>query len=156
MAPTARVHIRQAVVGDLDALTPLFDAYRVFYGKPSDPALARSFLHERLAHRQSVVFLAQSEEGAVIGFTQLYPSFSSVSAAPIYILNDLYVSPTARRCGAAAQLLDAAAAFGKSVGAVRLSLSTATTNHPAQALYAAHGWVRDDVFWHYQLALPSA
>ena len=156
MVSTVRIHIRQAVVGDLDALTPLFDAYRVFYGKLSDPVLARSFLHERFAHRQSVVFLAQSEEGAVIGFTQLYPSFSSVSAAPIYILNDLYVSPAARRCGAAAQLLDAAAAFGKSVGAVRLSLSTATTNHPAQALYAAHGWVRDDVFWHYQLALPSA
>jgi len=36
--------VRQATVADLDLLVPLFDAYRVFYRKPSDPDLARQFL----------------------------------------------------------------------------------------------------------------
>jgi len=91
--------VRQATTADLDALVPLFDAYRVFYRKTSDPELARTFLSERLSRNQSVVFLAMREDGAAVGFTQLYPSFSSAAAAPVFILNDLFVAPDARRNG---------------------------------------------------------
>jgi len=91
--------VRQATTADLDALVPLFDAYRVFYRKTSDPELARTFLAERLSRNQSVVFLALRGNGAAVGFTQLYPSFSSAAAAPVFILNDLFVAPDARRNG---------------------------------------------------------
>ncbi len=131
----------------------MFNTYRMFYGKSSDLALARSFLLERFQHNQSIIFLALRDDGTAVGFTQLYPSFSSVSAGRIFILNDLFVVPEARRSRVAAQLLTAAANHGRAVGAIRLSLSTATTNEAAQALYSSEGWVRDTGFYEYSLAL---
>jgi len=152
MGPRQVTETRRAAIADLELLIPLFDAYRVFYGKPSDISTARSFLWERFQHNQSVVFLALQSQRAV-GFTQLYPSFSSVSAARIFILNDLFVAPEARRSGVAGKLLAAAASFGRTEGAVRLALSTAVDNEAAQALYASHGWVRDTRFHVYTLVL---
>lgn len=147
------VSIRRANAGDLDLLAPLFDAYRVFYGKASDLELARSFLHERLSRSESVVFLALNGDGSAVGFTQLYPGFSSISAARAFILNDLFVIPGARRSGVAGALLEAAADHGREAGAVWLSLSTATDNTAAQALYESRGWLRDTRFLTYSLAL---
>jgi GNAT superfamily N-acetyltransferase len=65
------------------------------------------------------------------GFAQLYPSFSSGSLARIFILNDLFVSPEARRCGAGIGLLQAAVDYGRRVGALRLVLSTEVSNATA-------------------------
>ena len=146
------IAVRQAVFPDLDALVPLFDAYRQFYGQTSDPAGARTFLGERFEHVQSVVFIAE-ERGNAVGFTQLYPSFSSVSMARTFVLNDLFVAPHWRRKGIGEMLLKAAAEFARNVGAVRLTLSTAVINAPAQALYEAAGWRRDEKFYVYNLAL---
>ena len=145
--------IRQATVHDLDAVAPLFDPYRQFYGKAPDLQRARDFLAERFAHHESVVFLALDELGSSIGFTQLYRVFSSVSATRKYLLNDLYVVAGARRSGAARQLLTTAAEFARANGAASLSLSTAVDNLPAQQLYASLGWVRDEGFYEYNLAL---
>lgn len=153
MSISATIQIRQASVPDLEALVPLFDGYRQFYGKPSDIALARTFLLERLQHNQSIIFIATQPNGAAVGFTQLYPTFSSVSAARTFILNDLFVATEARRSGVGIKLLEAAVQFGRSVGAVRLSLSTATDNETAQSLYVAQGWVRDTKFYTYSLPL---
>ena len=143
---------RRASVADLDALVPLFDGYRCFYRQPSDPALARDFLEARLARGESIVFLAETG-GEAIGFAQLFPSFSSTFAQRIYILNDLFVDPDVRRQGVGRALLDAAAAFARSEGAVRLKLSTAIDNHVAQAGYAKAGYQRDDAFYVYTLSL---
>jgi ribosomal protein S18 acetylase RimI-like enzyme len=146
------ISIRPATVHDLDVVVPLFDAYRSFYGRPSDIARARTFLAERFAHHESVIFLALDESGAV-GFTQLYPVFSSVSCTRKYLLNDLFVVPAARRSGAARALLVAAAAFARAQGAASLSLSTGVDNAAAQRLYESLGWIRDASFYEYNLAL---
>jgi ribosomal protein S18 acetylase RimI-like enzyme len=147
------IFVRRATVADLDRIAPLFDAYRQFYGQVQDLALAREFLRERLEQDQSVIFLALAPDGSAAGFTQLYPSFSSASAKRIFILNDLFVDTAARRGGVGRALLEGAADFGRSAGAVRLTLSTAHTNTPAQSLYEANGWLRDEVFRSYNLAL---
>jgi GNAT superfamily N-acetyltransferase len=149
---TRGFEIRQATVGDLDLLVPLFDAYRQFYRQPSEPERARLFLLERFGHNQSIIFLAFAD-AAAIGFTQLYPSFSSGALARIFILNDLFVTPEARRRGAGIALLQAAAEYGRRVGALRLMLSTEVTNTTAQSLYESVGWKRDTVFCAYQLTL---
>jgi GNAT superfamily N-acetyltransferase len=83
----------------------------------------------------------------------LFPSFSVLSAARIFILNDLFVSPEARRKRVGALLLDAAAGFGRAVGAVRLTLSTEVTNEKAQRLYEKEGWKRQTEFYSYDLSL---
>ncbi len=164
-------HLQQAA--DLDAAVPLFDAYRRFYGRESDLPGARAFLHERGVRGDSVLLLAflshdvstdfstdvspnvppHDTPAAAVGFTQLYPMFSSVGMARTFVLNDLYVAEPARRHGVGRALLDAAAAHGRAAGALRLGLSTATDNLAGQALYEAQGWRRDNAFFQYQLAL---
>ena len=88
-----------------------------------------------------------------IGFTQLYPSFSSISLARIYVLSDLFVASTVRKKGAGRKLLEAAVDFGRLVGAYQLTLETAKTNVTAQSLYEACGWTRDTEFYVYQITL---
>ena len=90
--------IRRAGLDDLDQLAPLFDAYRQFYQQPGDLQRAGDFLRERLQRDESVILLA-SRDGAAVGFTQLYPIFSSVRTARTWLLNDLYVAQRTRRGG---------------------------------------------------------
>lgn len=144
--------VRRAGADNLDALAVLFDAYRQFYRQPADLVGARAFLAERIARGESTIFLAELDEQPA-GFTQLYPSFTSAGMARIFILNDLFVAPEARGQGVATALLHRAAEFGRAEGAVRLVLSTATDNFTAQALYEREGWLRDDAFLTYRLAL---
>jgi ribosomal protein S18 acetylase RimI-like enzyme len=152
-AGNGQVLIRQANVDDLDLIVPMFEAYRQFYKQPPDLELARAFLLERFQHNQSIIFLALDLNGYPLGFTQLYPSFSSGLAKRIFVLNDLFVVSEARRRKVGHLLLQAAAEFGRKVGAARLTLSTALDNAPAQALYEFSGWQQDNVFCTYTLPL---
>ena len=138
----------RAELDDLDALVPLFDAYRRFYGQPSDLMSARTFLADRFKRGESVIFLAVVD-GAIVGFTQLYPSFSSVSMKRLWVLNDLFVTPDARKSGAGRALLERAERWAAETGAKGLTLSTQITNLGAQRLYEACGWTKDDEFLHY-------
>ena len=139
--------ISRAGPADLDALALLFDAYRQFYGQPSDAAAARDWLRSRLRVGESMVLVAR--RGAdMVGFVQLYPMFSSVRLARTWILNDLYVLPTNRRGGVARALMDAAADFARADGAAGLSLETTRDNAPARALYRAAGWHEDTPQWY--------
>lgn len=138
----------RATLGDLDALAPLFDGYRTFYEQASDLARARDFLRERMLREESVIFLAR-DGGTALGFTQLYPMFSSVRTAPVWVLNDLFVAAQARGRGVARSLLDVAMAHARATGAARMTLSTALTNTAAQRLYEAHGWTRDTEYCEY-------
>jgi GNAT superfamily N-acetyltransferase len=146
------VRVRRAGLEDLALLVPLYDGYRQFYQQASDPELAERFLQERLTRGDSVIFLAEDESGAV-GFTQLYPIFSSISAAPAWVLNDLFVALGVRRSGAGRALLERARQHGVETGARWLSLSTGRENREAQALYEKLGWVRDNEYYHYELPL---
>lgn len=148
------INVRQAVLSDIEALASLFDGYRQFYGCSSDLDAARTFLLARFNHGESVLFVAH-EGSVLIGFAQLYPSFSSASLARTFVVNDIFVSKSARRKGVGTLLLAAVAEFAQSLGAVRLSLSTATTNETAQALYQATGWKRDEQFIVYHYVIPS-
>lgn len=146
--------VRIATTADLDGLAPLFDAYRQFYDQPADLALAHRYLAQRMARAESVVLVAPLPSGELAGFCQLYPAFCSVLAQPIYTLYDLYVPPHHRHQGVAKALLHAAAERGQRDGMARMDLTTAHTNHAAQALYTSVGWVPDRVFGTYTLALP--
>ncbi len=139
--------ISRAGPADLDALAVLFDAYRQFYGQPSDVPRARDWLRSRLRVGESVVLLAK-RDGAIAGFVQLYPMFSSVRTAKTWILNDLYVDADARRGGIARRLLDAAAKFARDDGAAGISLETTQDNAAARALYRAAGWNEDATQWY--------
>jgi ribosomal protein S18 acetylase RimI-like enzyme len=144
---------RRAGLNDLDALAVLFDAYRRFYGQPGDVQRARDWLQARLERDESVVLIAE-RDGSAVGFTQLYPMFSSVRTVRTWILNDLYVDASARRGGVARSLLDAAAQFARDDGAAGITLETTRDNAPARALYQAAGWHADETQW-YSLSLTG-
>lgn len=145
----------RAGLEDLDKIIPLFDEYRIFYRQESDRESARAFLEERLKAQESVIFLAvEAGEGGVgraVGFTQLYPSFSSVTMQRLWILNDLYVSAEAREGGAGALLMETARAYALETGTKGLTLTTWTDNFTAQRLYEKQGYIRDDEFYSYNL-----
>jgi GNAT superfamily N-acetyltransferase len=147
--------VERAAIGHLPLVARLFDGYRVFYGQSADLPLAEAFLRERLERDESVIFVALAG-GEGLGFTQLYPLFSSVSARRLWLLNDLFVAPAARRRGVAEALLLRARQFGAETGARRLELATAVDNHTAQRLYERLGWQRDTAFLHYDLPLDEA
>ncbi|MDR6413259.1 GNAT family N-acetyltransferase [Paraburkholderia terricola] len=147
------MEIRRYEPGDLAEFARLFNDYRVFYEQPSDLGLAKRFIAERTQADDSVIFVADAGDSMLTGFCQLYPSLCSIAAAPIYVLYDLFVSPASRRAGVARQLLQAGASRAKSDGKVRMDLTTARDNLKAQALYESLGWIRDDVFYTYNLAV---
>ncbi len=142
--------IYQATLRDLDGVSALFDLYRVFYKQAPDPAAAKRFIQERLEKQDSVIYVAV-EEGKYLGFTQLYPAFSSVSMKRLWILNDLYVDEASRKKGVGNQLMDAAKRLAEETQAKGLKLQTAVDNFTAQRLYEANGWVKDDQFYYYVL-----
>ncbi len=138
----------------LDQVVPLFDAYRVYYEQASDPDGARHFLHERMQKAESVVFLAldgAAPDRKALGFVQLYPSFSSVSLQRIWILNDLFVDPEARRQGVASQLIERSHQLAIETGAKGLLLETHTDNLTAQRLYERIGFTRVSESYYYFL-----
>ncbi|MCW5519672.1 GNAT family N-acetyltransferase [Aureitalea sp. L0-47] len=138
----------RATLDDLETIVPLFDGYRVFYKQESNLDVARKFVRERLVKKDSVIFLVVSEDGEGMGFTQLYPSFSSVSMQRVFILNDLFVSNAFRGRGIGEALLEHAQVFARNEGSRGLTLETAVDN-PAQRLYERLGWKKDDAVFHY-------
>ncbi len=114
--------------------------------QPPDLSRARDFMQERMERKESIVFVAENDDGKIIGFCQLYPTFCSVRAAHTYVLYDLFVGPEARGTGAGRALMLAAEAHAAKTGAAKIELSTAKTNTVAQGLYESQGWVRDETF----------
>lgn len=143
------IHIQQ--ITDLKYLKNLayvFDLYRQFYKQKGDLELAESFLKERIVALESVIFAA-FEGNDVVGFTQLYPTFSSVTAQRSWILNDLFVLDSQRGKNIGAQLLEYAKNFARQTDSKGLYLQTDADN-PAQKLYEKLGWERDmslQYFW---------
>jgi ribosomal protein S18 acetylase RimI-like enzyme len=146
------VQVWRATLADIEAIAPLFDAYRQFYHQPPDLDGARAYLAERLERDESVVFLARVD-GVPAGFTQLYPIFSSTTMQRAWLLNDLFVAPTARRAGVGRALLERARTFGQETQAKELMLQTAVDNFPAQRLYESLGWQRDNDYYVYTLTV---
>lgn len=146
------VVVREADIEDVDRLAPLFDGYRRFYRQSADLEGARRFLAERLAAGESRVFVAETADGWPLGFVQLFPSFSSVSMKRLWILNDLFVAPDARRSGVASALMDRARQLAVETGAKGLILETESHNAPAKRLYEDLGWVLDGTD-HYELSV---
>ncbi|MEZ0538525.1 GNAT family N-acetyltransferase [Fibrella arboris] len=136
--------IRPAAFADLDSLALLFDAYRVFYEKPTAVADGRQFLADRMAGNESVIFVAEPEPGTLVGFVQLYPLFSSTRLKRLWLLNDLFVQADHRGQGHSLALLNAAKQLCHHTNAYGLMLETAKTNLIGNSLYPRAGFSLDE------------
>nr|WP_251029922.1 MULTISPECIES: GNAT family N-acetyltransferase [unclassified Pedobacter] len=137
----------------------MLNQYRIFYNQFSDIGMAKAFLDERLQHNESIIFVAtDSNTQQAIGFTQLYPKYSSVRLTKNWILNDLYVDENYRKQGIGEKLIKAAMGFAKTQGATFVQLETAVDNYTAQHLYESIGFVKqenDSEFFLYKIALNA-
>ena len=144
------VKIRRADINDVVALSVLFDHYRVFYEKQSDVNGARNFLTQRLINAESVIFLA-IKNGVLIGFTQLYPLFSSTRMQNLWLLNDLYVGEESRGKGISKALINSAKQMAIETRSCGILLETAKTNMIGNHLYPQCGFVLENhsnfYFW---------
>jgi GNAT superfamily N-acetyltransferase len=141
--------ISKVTISDLVELYVLVEKYRAFYKQPENDKTL-NFLEERIKNQEAVAFIARID-GQAVGFTLLYPTFSTVSLSNIWLLNDLFVLETARGNGVATELMDVAESAAKQAGATRIFLRTANDNLPAQALYEGRKWIKDEVFRRYDL-----
>ena len=148
------MNVQRALMEDANAIAVLFDQYRQFYQQPTDFDGALKFISDRLSKNESVIFIA-TEKDKLVGFTQLYPIFSSVGLKRSWLLNDLFVIKGSRGKGIASALLQAATAFGLETNSRWLMLQTALDNHAAQALYEKNGWEKDNDFCVYNFALDK-
>ncbi|WP_274051459.1 GNAT family N-acetyltransferase [Thalassomonas haliotis] len=150
------VLIERAGLTDVAQIAALFNLYRVFYRQQSNPELAQQFINERLGNQESVIFYAKDGNGQYLGFTQLYPNFSSVSAQRTWVLNDLYVLEQARGLGIGTLLLNRAKDFAVETKAKGIALETAESNLQAQKLYQSLGYKKSTGFFGYFLNLNEA
>ncbi|WP_433795663.1 N-acetyltransferase family protein [Actinoplanes sp. CA-252034] len=148
------ITVSRAGAADLPEAAALFHGYLDFYQRPAPEEQVLAFLRERHERGESVLLLARTAEGTPAGFVNIYPTFSSLSMAPVWTLNDLFVAVTARRTGAGRALVRACAAEARAAGAVGVQLQTAPDNHTAQALYRSEGF-EPDTFAAYYLPLTD-
>jgi len=139
--------IIKANINHLDQVAPLFDSYRVFYNQASDLKGAKQFLLERFQNQDSIIYLAYSNDEA-IGFTQLYPLFSSVAMTPMYLLNDLFVNSKHRGKGIGEALINKAKTLCTSEKNKGLALQTAFDNH-AQYLYEKLDFIKETDLYYF-------
>jgi ribosomal protein S18 acetylase RimI-like enzyme len=144
---------------ETDLVIDLFNKYRLFYNQPSDMVIAKKFIQARQDNNESIIFVALesiNDRKLPVGFTQLYPAYSSVRAIKYWILNDLYVEPDHRKKGIGEKLIKTAMDFAKKDGATIMELSTAIDNYTAQTLYENIGFEKqkaDKGYFTYQVKL---
>ncbi len=148
------IEIRLLDGGDVENAAILFDLYRQFYSQPPDYNAAHEFISTRLSEKDSFL-IGAFISNVCVGFTQLYPSFSSVSLKRKLILNDMFVIESHRQKGVAYSLLRAAENLARSISAGSLVLATQKENSAAKALYESAGWVAESKFDYYNRVLAS-
>lgn len=136
----AEVSIAKVGFVDLSELLPMMRAYCDFYEvEPRDDrlvALSRALLDDP---GEGVQYIARDGEGLAIGFTTLYWTWSTLDAARIGLMNDLFVKPEARGAGVGKSLIEACRGACRKKGAAKLAWETAPSNKKAQRLYDALG-----------------
>jgi GNAT superfamily N-acetyltransferase len=131
------VTITRVGVGDLDELIPLMRGYCDFYEVAPGDAALRALALTLLEHPDTagVQLIARDDHGTAIGFATLFWSYSTLSAAAIGVMNDLYVDAAARSTGVGAALIRACETACANRGVDVMEWQTAPTNARAQSLY---------------------
>jgi GNAT superfamily N-acetyltransferase len=147
--------IRPATEQDLPALLPLVRGYCEFYrSSPSDEGLERMVRAVLAAPEHEAFLLVATEDGSddAVGFAACGWKWSSLRAARVVVLEDLFVAEPARGRGHADALIEASAATARRRGAPAMIWLTAPDNRRAQAVYDRVGG-RSQPFLEYELDL---
>jgi ribosomal protein S18 acetylase RimI-like enzyme len=120
-----------------ELLALLFDLEAEF--RP-DSALQAEGVRQILDFPERGRILALREGKTVIGMVNLLFTVSTALGGRVAILEDMVVRPDCRSRGAGSMLLEAALAFARSSGCLRVTLLTDAANEAAQRFYRRHGF----------------
>jgi GNAT superfamily N-acetyltransferase len=146
------VEIRPARPDEIEEMLPLIRAYCEFYeAEPNDEGLRKMFETLITDPSQGAVFIAR-DDGRAVGFATLDWKWSSLKAARIGYLEDLFVDPDARGRGIADALIEICAERCRELGMPAMEWLTATDNHRAQKVYDRSG-ANSETYLEYDLEL---
>jgi GNAT superfamily N-acetyltransferase len=146
------VEIRPARTEEIEEMLPLIRAYCEFYEtEPDDDGLRRMFETLITDPSQGAVFIARYQ-GRAVGFATLDWKWSSLKAARIGYLEDLFVDPEARGLGIADALIEVCAERCRELGMPAMDWLTAPDNHRAQQVYNRTG-AEAETYLEYDLKL---
>ena len=132
--------VKIAGTEELEEAVKLIMEYRTFYGVSGQSETeVRAFVQERIKNNQSKIFIAYTDCGVPAGFIQLYPSYSTVSLKPQWVLNDFFVKKEFRCKGFGTQLMQSVKEYFKDK-AKGFILVTDKENHTAKRFYESNGW----------------
>ena len=147
--------IRKAVMGDVEALSILFDNYRKFYKKEADIIGAGLFLRERISNNDSEIFISENDRQIIMGFVQLYPVFSSTRMKRLWLLNDLFIQPDYRGKGISVELINECKNLCRRTNSCGMILETAKDNTIGNNLYLKTGFLPDSDHNYYEWGIES-
>ena len=137
----AGIEIRPARTDEIEELLPLIRAYCEFYEtEPDDEGLRVMFETLITEPSQGAVFIAR-DDGRAVGFATLDWKWSSLKAARLGYLEDLFVEPEARGRGIADALIQVCGDRCRELGMRAMQWLTAPDNHRAQKVYDRAGAV---------------
>lgn len=139
--------VRKVEASDIEQLIILMTEFRMFYNQEPYQDELRTFIRNRINNKDSEIFVAVIDD-KLVGYTQLFPSFSTINLCKIWILNDLYISATFRRKGIAAYLIETVFKFSEQNQIKHVWLLTGDDNTKAQELYKKKGFTSTN-FKHY-------
>src|SRR5690349_20841495 len=146
------IEIRPARTEEIEEMLPLIRAYCEFYEtEPNDAGLREMFEILINDPDQGAVFIAR-HEGRAVGFATLDWKWSSLKAARVGYLEDLFVDAGTRGRGIADALIAACAERCREFGRTAMQWMTAPSNHRAQRVYDRTG-AGSDTYLEYDLEL---
>ena len=150
--PAEGVEIRAARKEEIEELLPLMRAYCEFYETPPREEGLRTMARTLITDpSQGAMFVAR-DEGRAVGFATLDWKWSSLKAARIGYLEDLFVDPDARGRGIAGALIETCAQRCREFGMPAMAWQTAPDNLRAQRVYNRTG-ADYDTYLEYDLEL---
>ena len=127
---------------DAAAIVMLLDAYAsdpMGGGAPLSDRVKERLTGDLAANPHAFSLLARLDEAAV-GLANCFIGYSTFAAAPLVNIHDFAVLPGHCGTGIGRALLAAVEAEALKRGACKVTLEVLSGNHPAKALYAAHGY----------------
>ncbi|SHN93545.1 hypothetical protein BHECKSOX_431 [Bathymodiolus heckerae thiotrophic gill symbiont] len=149
------ITIRRAEKTDLLQIVEIFEHYRNFYKCERNNELAVEFISKRIEFEDSFILIAVDESKpllTIVGFTQMYPLYSSTEMKKLWLLNDLFVLKDYRKKGIAKKLIENNKQVAQTSGARGLFLETESTNEVAKNIYSNEGFIKNkNIFYNFDL-----
>jgi GNAT superfamily N-acetyltransferase len=145
------MHVRAALPADLPRMAELMRELAAFEKLPGPDEAAQHRLAQDLGRRFDGFVAIDERAGAIVGYAIHYETYSNFAARPVLWLEDIYVTPDARRGGVATALFREVEREAKRRGCAKVAWAVLGWNVDAQRFYEKLGATRKDWLW-YELA----